>query len=308
MFNSGLNPDIVKTGLDKVFNATFQRNVGPNYADINQDDIFRQDKAKNSAVVTQLLGGLGLWDEKAEEDNVTEGTVTSGTPRTFTVASYAKTIKPSVELFEDEDWSQVTKMVKKMAEYGYITQKNNGFGVYRGAFATTKTNDGQNLCSDTHTNVNGNTVDNLLTAALTPTALKSAIEAAADQYNEDGVRVGFEPRCLLVPNTLFDYAIEITESKLKPDFNDNNVNAFSAKYNIYVKQSNWINANHGGSDTAWFLLGDNHTITRWVRLEIQNWFKDYTEDAKLRYTYGGRFREVYGAVTYENIIGSTGLA
>jgi hypothetical protein len=308
MFNSGLNPDIVKTGLNKVFFSSFQRNVGPNFADVTQDDIFKQDTAKNSAVVTAISGGGGMWDERNEEDELVEGTVTTQDKRTFSVAGYAKTLKPSVELFEDEEWGVVKTMVKKMAEKGYLTQKNSGFAIYRGAFATATTNDGAYLCSDSHTNVNGDTVDNLLTAALSPAALKSAIEMAADQHDQEGDRVGFEPKCLLVPNTLFDYAIEITESKLKPDSLDNNVNAFSSKYNLYVKQSNWLNANHGGSDTAWFLLGDNHTVTRWVRKAIETWFKNYTDDAKLRYTFGGRFREVYGAVSYEGLVGSTGAA
>lgn len=307
MFNSGYTPDIVKTGLDEVFYSIFAKNVGPNFADVNQEDIFKQDKAKNSAIVTQLIADAGMWDERNEEDEVTEGTISSQSSRTFSVAGYAKTLKPSVELFEDEQWGTVRKMVQAMANKGYLTQKNNGFAIYRGAFATTTTNDAAYLCSDSHTNINGDTVDNLLTAALTPASLKSAIEMAADQRDQAGDRVGFEPKCLLVPNTLFDYAIEITESKLKPDTPDNNVNAFSAKYNLYVKQSNWLNANHGGSDTAWFLLGDNHTITRWIRIAIQTWFKDYTEDSKLRYTYGGRFREVYGAVSYEGLVGSTGL-
>jgi len=305
-FSSGLNPDVVKTGLDEVFYSKFNKVIGPNYADINQDDIFKQDNASNSAIVTQILADAGMWDSKSELADVAEGTIKSGDKRTFTVVTYAQTIRPTSEMFEDEDWGAVKEMVQKMGQKAYLTQKKNGFAVYRGAFATTKTNDGQYLASDTHTNLNGDTIDNLLTAALAPTSLKSAIQMLVEQKDEAGDNVGHEARCLLVPTPLFDYAIEITESQLKPDYSDNNVNAFSAKYNLYVKQSNWLNATNGGSDTAWHLLAQDHTVKRWVRKAIETYYKEPKYDDKLRHSYIGRFREVYGAVSYEGVVGSLG--
>jgi hypothetical protein len=306
-FTQGLNPDVVKTGLDEVFYSKFNKQIGPNYADIDQSDIFKQDSAKNSAVITTILADAGMWDSKAELADVAEGTILSGDKRTFTVVTYAQALKPTKEMFDDEEWGTVKEMVKKMAMKAYLTQKKNGFDIYRGAFATHKTNDGQYVCSDSHTNLNGDTVDNLLTAALAPAALKSAIQMLVEQVDEAGDNVGHEARCLLVPTPLYDYAIEITESKLKPDVTDNNTNAFSAKYNLYVKQSNWLNATNSGSDTAWFLLAEDHTVKRWTREAVSTSMIDYKYDDKDRYTYKGRFREVYGAVSYEGLVGSTGL-
>jgi hypothetical protein len=305
-FSQGLLPDVVKTGLDEVFYSKFNREIGPNYADINQNDIFKQDEAKNSAVITEILADAGMFDSKTELADVSEGTIKSGSSRTFTVVTYAKTIKPTSEMFEDEEWSTVKEMVNKMGLKGYLTQKKNGFDIYRGAFATHKTNDGQYVVSDTHTNLNGDTIDNKLTAALAVASLKSAIQMLVEQKDEAGDNVGHEARCLLVPTALYDTAVEITESRLKADTTDNNVNAFSAKYNLYVKQSNWLNAANSGSDTAWFLLGEDHTIKRWVRKAIETWYKEPKYDDKLRHTYGARFREVYGAVSYEAVVGSLG--
>jgi phage major head subunit gpT-like protein len=305
-FTEGLNPDVVKTGLDEVFYSPFNAKIGPNYADIDQEDVFRQDNASNSAIVTQILADAGMWDQKAETADVAEGTIMSGDKRTFTVVTFAQALKPSKEMFDDEEWSVVKEMVNKMSRKAYLTQKKNGFAVYRGAFATTKTNDGKYLVANDHANINGDTIDNMLTAALTPTALKSAIQMLVEQKDEAGDNVGYQGRCLLVPTPLYDYAVEITESKLKPDFSDNNVNAFSAKYNLYVKQSNWLNATNGGSDTAWFLLAAEHTVKRWVRENITTSIVDYKYDDKDRYVYKGRFREVYGAISYEGIVGSNG--
>ncbi len=307
-FNAGMSPDLVKTALDELFFSVFNRTVMPNMADIDQEDVFRQDSTDRGAVITELIADPGMWEERSELEDVHEGTVTSDSARTFTVVNYDKALKISKNLFDDEKWGAVEKMVTAMANKGYLTQRDNGFDVYRGAFATYKTNDGAYIYSDSHTNLNGDTVDNLLTAALAPAALKSAVAMLAEQKDQAGDIVGFDAQCLLVPNKLYDYAVEITESKLIPDKTDNNINAFSAKYNIYVKQSNRLSAAAGGSDTAWYLNASMHPVTRWKRQDIVTDVVDYKYDDKNRYTYKGEFREVYGAYTYEATVGSTGLS
>lgn len=304
---SGANPDVVKTELDKLFFSVFNRTVMPNMADVDQDDVFRQDSANNSAVNTENMADGGMWEAKTEQQDVPESTPATESARSFTVASYDQALYISKDYFDDEQWGSVAKMVEAMANKGYLTSRDNGFEVYRGGFATYTTNDSAYIFSDSHTNINGDTVDNLLTAALSPAALKSGVKMLAEQKDQAGDIVGHDARCLLVPNALYDYAVEITESALLADTTDNNVNAFSAKYNLYVKQSNRLSAASGGSDTAWFLLSPDHMLTRWIRQSIITRIIDWQYDSKNRYCYKGNFREVYGCPSYEGICGSTGL-
>jgi len=304
---SGANPDLVKTELDRLFYSVFNRTVMPNMGDIDQNDIFKQDSAKNSAINTENMADAGTWDTKTELQDVPEGTPATETARSFTVADYAQALYITKNFFDDEDWSAVAKMVEAMANKGFLTSRDNGFELYRGAFATYTTNAGDNIFSNTHTNINGDTVDNLLTAALAPAALSTAVAMLAEQVDQAGDIVGHDARVLLVPNRLYEDAVEITESTLKADTTDNNMNVYSAKYNIHIKQSNRLSAAAGGSDTAYYLLADQHNITRWKRQAINTTMVDWKFDSKNRYVYKGDFREVYGCPSYEGLVGSTGL-
>lgn len=305
-FNAGMSPDLVVTELDKVFLSAFNSKVGPNMADVDQSDIFIQDKTKLGAVNTELMADSGMWDERSELGDVAEGQIENDDARVFTIVNWAKSLMISKNLFDDHQFGVVKKMMKKFGQKGRLTSRDNGFDIYRGAFATHKTNDGKYIIADDHTNINGDTIDNKATAALSPASLKVLIAMLAEQKDQKGDVVGSEAKCLLVPNRLYAYAVEVTKSELKADTTDNNINTFSSEYNLYVKQSNRISAAAGGSDTAHFLLGNNHTITRFKRQEMQTDWIDYSLDKKNRYEYKGEFREAYGAVSYEDIVGSLG--
>jgi len=305
-FNTGMSPDLVKTELDRLFLSKFNLKVGPNMADVDQSDIFIQDKTKLGAVKTELMADSGMWDERTELEDVDEGQIKNDSSRLFTVVNWAKSLMISKNLFDDENWGAVRKMITAFGNKGRLTGRDNGFKLYRGAFATYKTNDGQYIISDTHTNINGDTIDNKATAALSPASLKVLIAMLAEQKDQKGDIVGHEGKCLLVPNRLYAYAIEVTKSELVADTTDNNVNTFSSEYNLFVKQSNRLSAAAGGSDTAHFLLAPDHTITRFKRQDIQSEWIDYKFDKKNRFEYKGEFREVYGAVSYEGVCASLG--
>ena len=297
-FHEGLSPDLVITKLDKVFFSAFNAKVGPQMADFDQNDVFIQDKTKLSAVATEIMADAGMWDERGLNEDVAEGTIKNDDARSFTVVNYAQALKISKNLFDDEQWGAVKRMVKKLGRKGMLTKRNNAFGIYRNAFGTTLTNDGAALISDSHSNQNGDTIDNKFTAAASPSTVKSLINNLQEQKDEAGDIVGHDGVTLLCSNRLFDDLVEITESTLKADTTDNNVNAFSIKYNLTIKQSNYISAAAGGSDTAFFLLGNDHSVFRWKRQDIITDWVDYKFDDKNRYTYKGEFREVYGAISY----------
>lgn len=91
-YSAGLNPDVVKTALDKVFMQEFDILAGPGQATVATPDIFIQDSADNAAVIAEVFKGSGLWEERAEEQNVPAGTPRITNKVTFTVTEFAKSI------------------------------------------------------------------------------------------------------------------------------------------------------------------------------------------------------------------------
>ena len=119
--------------------------------------------------------------------------------------------------------------------------------------------------------------------------------------------MGNMPAVLLVPPALFKTSSEITDSELRSGTADNDMNVYSSKYGITVATSNRLGAAAGGSDTAWFLLSNNHSFMRFVRQGIVTDLVDYKYTKNNVYVYKGEFRESVGAMNYAGAVGSTGL-
>jgi hypothetical protein len=306
---SGLNPNLVKTELDKVFFNKFNEKPGPQIADVTDEGIFHQDAAVNAAVITELMNDGGEWTQRtSDQQALAQATPVSGQKRTFTVESYGQALPITKHFMDDEMFDAVKRQVIAHAQKGRFTDRKAGFSLYRGAFTTTTTNDGAALCSNSHTNLNGDTVDNLLTAALSPDSLESAITTLLEQKDQSGDIVGYEAKTLLVPPGLFKEAVEITDSKLEANTADNQLNVYSSKYGIRVVQSQYIGAAAGGSDSAWFLLSDDHNVFRWERQAIETYFVPFEYSPELIAYYKSEYRNVYGATSYVGLVGSTGVA
>ena len=305
-FSSGLNPNIVKTALDDVFFAEFNIDGQPQLAPATDNSVFKQQTVDRAAVIEEIFKGSGLWEEKEEEQDVPLGNARVGDQITFTVIEYAKGEDITKNMFDDNLHNTVNRMIADFAQTGRVTRDTKAYALYRNAFTTTLTADGSALISDSHTNLNGDTVDNKITAALSTTSLEDAMVKMGEQLAQDGTIRGHQPASLLVPFKLFKNAVEITDSELISDSANNAINWVSSKYGITVKASPYLGAAAGGSDTAWFLLGQNHSIMRWVRQPVQTTLVNWIYQRNNNYIYKASFREVVGAITYDAIIGSTG--
>jgi len=306
-FSSGLNYDVVKTYLDDVFAQEWDEKDMPGRVDATSSSVFKQETTDKAAEIQEVFKGVGLWEVFAEEADVPEDAPRIANAKTFTVLNYGKSIDISKNFFDDAKFGSIEKMTKDLAQKGKWTRDHNAFGIFRTAFTTATTADEVALCSNSHTNINGDTIDNLLTGVLSETALNDAIKMLYEQKDQAGVVAGSMPTTLLVPPALFKTACEICESQLRSGTADNDMNVYSDKYGIVVATSNRLGAASGGSDTAWFLLGKNHSITRWVRQDIIKDLVDYKYQRNNNYIYKSFYREMTGALDYVGIIGSTGL-
>lgn len=304
--NSALNPNVVKTALDSVFYQEFEVGMGPGLATAETPEIFKQDTADSSAVIMEVFKGTGLWGDKPEEQDVPQATPRVTNQITFTVTEFAQSVDIPKNFFDDNKHGVYENMVRDMAETGRITRDNNAFAVWRNAFTTSLTADGIALVEDAHTTISGVTVDNETTGALTPTTLNTALVILAEQKAQDGTIRGMQPSCLLVSASDFKNASEIVESELVSDSADNAINVYSSKYGLKVYWSPYLGAAAGGSDTAWFLLARNHSVTRWVRQGVETALIDWSFQRNNNYIYKASFREVVGAVDYAGVVGSLG--
>lgn len=309
-FTSGMNPNVVKTALDDVFMAAFDGETRPGHASAITDDVFRQVDIDRQSWIMEVFKGVGYTPERDELEEVHASTPRIDDQITFVVKNYSDSVTIPKRYFDDEQWNTVTKMIEDAAEVVRATRNRNAFGIYRDAFDgnTYTTADGVSLVNDSHTNLNGDTIDNKLTAALTPESLNDAVVQLGEQKNQAGVIMGHVPTALLVPLANYKNAVEITDSELESDTADNAINVYSSKYGIRVYTTPFLGTAAGGSDNYWFLLSRNHSVTRFTRLNLVTHLRGWEYSDNFTYKYMWEFRETYGAVTYEGIVGSTGAA
>lgn len=304
---SALSPAVVKTELDAVFVQEYGYPVGPGMATAETPEIFKQMTIDNGAHIEEVLsGGGGFWQVKGEEQAVPSSSPRVANKATYTVATYANSLEISKEFFDDNMHGTYSAMVQKFAQNARSTRDQTAFGIYRNAFTTTLTADGVALVSASHVTIADGTVSNIVSGALTPTTLNTAIVSLLQQTSQDGVIMGQQPAFLLVASANYKNALEITGSALVSNSANNAINVYSSTYNISVWQSPYLSAAQGGSDTAWFLLSRNHGVTRYIRQEITTDLVDYVFTSNNNYIYKGMYREIYGVTDYVGVVGALG--
>jgi hypothetical protein len=303
---SGQNANVTKTALDKVFVQRYSPKPGPQIATAGDDRIFQQDSADKAAVIMEVLKGVGVWEETPEQAEYKGDVPLVNDQITYRVAKFTKKFHITEEMVEDDQHSVVRKAIGQMGDKARVTQNQNAMAIYRNAATTTLTSDGVALLSASHQNIAGDTIDNTISGAFSVDTLEEGITLLLEQKDQSGDIVGHEARTLLVPPQLYKEATEVTESTLEANTTDNQMNVYSAKYNIFVKQSQYLGAAAGGKNDHFFLTGEFHSIMRWVRVPVQTKLlgPDYEPNGDT--VYRGRFREVYGAVTYEATVGYEG--
>jgi phage major head subunit gpT-like protein len=306
-YYSGANTNVVKTALDSVFFTEFNYENQPGIASALTAGVFMQDNTDRAAVIVEQLASVGYWEERGEQENLANATPTSTRQKTFSVLNFAKQLPISKNMFDDDQHSTVQRLVADLARKGRLTRDKNAFKMYNLGFTSTLANDSVALFSNSHTTINGTTVDNLLTSALSESALEDAIKMLLEQKTQDDTLGGHVPTVLLVPPKLFPTAIKLTMSELTPESGNNAVNYVSKIFpGLKVYQSPFLGTANGGSDTAWFLLSNNHSMSRWERQDIITDLVDYKYSPVNEYIYKAEYREVVGPISWEGLVGSTG--
>ena len=304
---SALSANAVRTALDSVFDAEFSLEAQPGLAHASDPMVFMQDSTDRAAVIIEQFEGAGYFEERAENASLAQSSPRIGNQKTFSVLNYAKEVDISKNFFDDDQHSVVQKAIKSFARNARLSQDKNAFNQYNLGFTTVLTNDGVALFSNAHTTLGGDTVDNLELGVLSEANLDVSFQSLALQLTQDGTLGGHVPACLLVPPALFKTAQEITKSELRSGTADNELNYYSQVYpGLMVKQSPFLSAAQGGSDTAWFLLSRDHSMFRWVRQAVSTDLVPYQYQRNNAYIYKAEYREVVGPISFEGMVGSNG--
>ncbi len=310
---NGLNRDtggsliLVKTALDNLRDDQLQKENREGKATAEDAVVFTQDSASNAAVVSSVIGGGGYFekntDDFASRKNVAQRAVT---PRVTQIAEFNQNLGIARTFMADQQQSAVAKSVRQATQAWTSSRDRNAFGMYALGFTTQTEINGTAWFSNSHTNVNGDTVDNLETAALSDDALNTTINSLRQQVNNEGVLIGYEPDFLLVPSILHSLGTRICKSVLRAGTGNNDLNYWSDIYpGMKVVYNPHLDTT---STTAYFVGTQGHDGMRFMREAFFTDLVDWKTDPSDQYVYKMRAREEVDSITYVGVVGNSGTA
>lgn len=304
---------VVRTELDEVLFDEFDRENEPGEV-LATNPLFVSQKTTDKGYITYAeRKGPGAFEKHVQEQNVVEKSTSVDNKTTKEVENWKASLPVAIESYEDDQHEVVMEDVKEMGMNAKLTRDKDVIQtLYADGFDSTTTPDAAYLWSNSHVSVNGDTIENLETAALAPAALETIVKSLRLQKKQDGLLGGHNPAGLLVPVILFPDAVEITQSELKANSAENNLNFFSKIYpGLQVGSSAFLDSDfnsYSAADTAYYLVSRNHKLIRNVRKGMTTSMIDSKYDSKDRMIYKARYREVPTAKTWTGAVASNGTA
>lgn len=307
--------DITAIKLNKVyFQSIAEEQSHPGLATV-KSPIFKEMTTNLAAYYQDTYGGVGYFTSTNETDSNFYDRTDVRNQLTVLLNEYTKNVKMSKMYFETAD--QLHPVLKEsmanISRNAFKTQNLTGFGLFRGGFSTTRTADGS-FWFGTHNLIKGGTETNGYSNAtipggdstLTPANINFALRRLLEQKDQAGVLGGYVGRYLVVPPSLFSRANEICKAVLVANSNNNNYNMIGQEYPLEIYQSPFLGSAAGGSDTAWFILSTQHSVTRLVRKEMETRVVPWEYDDNNEYKIKSYYSESYFVSDYSGTIGFLG--
>lgn len=307
--NSAPSLILVKTALDKLLDQAQMENTTVGKAEATDAVVFTQDGQSGkgrAAVVSTVIGGGGYFqvttDDLAPNQTVA---VSAPAPQTTLIKQFKKDLPISRTFMADQQIMAVSRAVAQQVKTWTASRDQNAFSIYSGGFATSTTIDGAFLFSNSHTNQNGDTVDNLETGALADDTLNSSINSLRTQLSQTGVILGYEPKFLLTPSLLHKTGMSVAKSVLRAGTGNNDLNYWSEMYpGMKVVFSPFLDS---VSTTAYFVGGSQHGVIRFENEALLTELVSWQFSPNDSYTYKLRAREAVDSIEYSGLVGSTGV-
>lgn len=307
--------------LDGIMFPSYNRVDRPGYVNASSSVVFDQRKAMTEKVTIQQYSGVGYLELIGNEEDYPNASPKLGDAKTLPLLKYAKRLPISEDFRSDQlEFDVVSQSIQNLGENARKTEDKQAFSIFNNATSTNPlftTGDGAALISDSHTTLEGATVDNNLTFAAatgtTPTddemaaAVEAMIIAMHSQPAQDGTVGGHIPAVLVVPPKLFATATRALRSELTPGVDSNSMNYLSNVYpNLTIVTNEFMGAAQGGSDDRMILLGDNNPIRRYSRQGINTRYVPMSVNEVSDHSfYLVSFRDLTIAPTWEGVVGLT---
>jgi hypothetical protein len=301
--SSSPNLELVKTALDKLFDQATIELATVNKATALDPQIFTQDTADKAAVISTVIGGGGYFDKTTDDVALNRSaSIAAPTPKTTLIAIFKQDLPISRTFMADQQLSAVTKALRQRAMAWEATRDRNAINVYANGFDTTTTIDDVYLFSNSHTNQNGDTVDNLKTGALNDTNLNVGVVSLRGQLSQGGFIAGYEPKWLLTSSQQHRIGLEVAKSVLRAGTGSNDLNYFSEMYpGMKVVYSPHIDT----VSTGYYFIGSStNGVYRFEREAFFTDLVDWRTSENDSYKYKMRAREEVDAVEYSGLVGS----
>lgn len=309
--NSGINgtavstsSNLVTTILNRLFTGAANE-AREGKATALDPIIFNQETATNAAVNSSVQGGGGYFQKSLNDmAPMPNATINAANTRVTSIAEFRQELPISRTFMEDQQLGSVMKAVEDRGRAWAATRDRNAFGAYANGFTTQTTIDGTTLFSDTHTNENGDTVDNKSTLSLSDDNLNTNVVALRNQKAQGGYLMGYDPDFLLLPNQLHRTGTQITKSVLRAGTGNNDLNYWSdiypgmkVMYNAFLDET---------SATAYFVGAKNHGVKRFMREAFSSTLVPWQYQGNNQYLYKMLSREEVDSIYYNGLQGSTG--
>jgi len=312
---SNLSPDDCQTAIDEVMYEKFTRESVPSYLSAQDGFYFKTDSIDSMAFIYDEDSNVGEFEETGEQEEIVSTSTRIGNTKTKRVTKYTKQIPISWEAFKTSQKGKRDAIGGQVGDRARVTQDHqaiiNTYGDFTAGSINT-TPDGDAVASDSHTTLNGVTVDNLETAAMTADALWTIVQSLANQKAQDGDPGSHQFESLVVPFILYRTARETLGSPLMPGGGENNINIFETDYGqVRLKASIYLGSTYNtatNANTTYTILGQNHEVRRKVLsgLETSMLEPKYTDNDT--YVMRAKFAEAHFPGTWTAICSSTGAA
>ena len=317
-YDTSPNLELVKTSLDALRDNALIEQTTNGKATATDSLVFTQSSADRAAVVTSVLGGGGYFKKTVTgvaQDITAKKNATKNafTPKTTIIAEFNQDVLISRSFMKDQQHEAVAKSVRQQTLAWTATRDQNAFNYYAYGFGTTLSTtigDAVALFSASHVNANGDTVDNLETAAMSDAGLNTTIVTLRAQKNQGGVIVGFEPTFLLCGSTLDHDARIVAKSVLRAGTGNNDLNYFSELYpGMKVCWNQFIDNSGATNQTTMYFVGAaQHGVVRFEREAFFSTLVPWETDPNDMYKYKLRAREEVDTIEYTGLVGNNGSA
>ena len=304
--------ELLRPGLRKVIYMAY-KNQPSRYS-----DFLNVLSSKKAYEEWTAWAGVGPAVEKLEGKAITYKDPTGLPVKRITHVTYGLGMRQTMEAKSDEQYGIAAKIAQSIGKAHKVRREIEAANMFNGAFGTWNNTgfDGKALCATDHplyqgqsysaatTDItsepqrSGSTCSNKLATAsdLDYTSLQDMITLARRTVDEDGDFLTIEPRKLLIPPELDWVAREITRSPDRPDTANRAKNVLPS-----IQVDTW----HFLLDTdAWFLLGDQHDLNFFNRMDLQTDMEDDFDTGDTLYRGIQRFSTGFG--DWRGIYGTPG--